>query len=104
MSACSYLWDSQQHLSNAAFWMELSGAVVEVIVGILIVSTFHRKWDEEAKERLEFLFELAFLVAATKMLVAVISNRRIETLREKDEKAAADKAESKYKNVSTVGL
>jgi hypothetical protein len=89
MSVLSYFWDSQNHLSNAAFGFEIVAAAVEVIVGIAVVATFHNEWGEKKRKRLEFLFEVAFLGAALIALVAIVSNRRIETLREKGEQASA---------------
>jgi hypothetical protein len=93
MSVCSYFWDSQQHLSTAAFWIELGGAIVEVIVSIVIVATFNKEWEEKVKKRLEYQFEIGFLIAAAIAVVAIVSNRRLETLREFDEKLAKQKSD-----------
>jgi hypothetical protein len=91
MSAHSFFWDSQDHLSTLAFWLELGGAVVEVVVSIVIVTTFNKDWEEKRRKRIEFLFEIGFLIAAAIAVVAIVSNRRIETLRESDDKETGER-------------
>jgi hypothetical protein len=88
MFVWSYFWDSQSHLSNIAFWLELGGALLEVVVSAVIVATFKKEWsDEKLKGRLELLFEIGFLIAAIIALVAIVSNRRTETLIKREEQA-----------------
>jgi hypothetical protein len=98
MTVCSYFWGSEIHLSNLAFGLEIFGCVIEIIVGIVIVATFHKEFDEHSKKRLEFQFELGFLMAAFIALVAIISNRRIDKLRELGEVQAKQEINNAVSN------
>ena len=78
----SYFWDSEVHLNNVAFAIELLGCVIEVIIAIIAIYTFPKDWAEKRVERIKKLGESFAVVTAIIVLVVLISNRRTSFLQE----------------------
>ncbi len=78
----SYFWNSENHLNNAAFAIELLGCVIEVIIAIVAIANFPKYWAERRIERIKKLGESFAVVTAIIVLVVLISNRRINSLQE----------------------
>jgi hypothetical protein len=83
MSLVSYFWDSEVHLNNLAFVIEVVGCAIEVIVAIIAVATLPKVWTDERKERTKKLAEFFGIIAAIIFLVVLVSNRRTNALQEK---------------------
>ena len=83
MSLFSYFWDSEVHLNNLAFVIEVVGCAIEIIIATIAVVTLPKAWAKERKERIKKLAESFAIVAAIVFLVALVSNRRTSSLQEK---------------------
>jgi hypothetical protein len=82
MCLFSYFWDSEVHLNNLAFGIEVVGCLIEIIIAIIAVVTLPKVWTEERKERIKKLAEFFGIVAAIVFLVALVSNRRTSALQD----------------------
>ena len=67
-----YFWDSEVHLNNLAFAIEVVGCVIEIVVAVVAVATLPKVWTEERKERTKRLAEFFGIVAAGIQQVVVI--------------------------------
>jgi len=91
----SYFWDSEVHLNNLAFGVEVTGCIIEIIIAVIAIATFPKDWSEEQKARIRRLAEIFGVVAAIIFLVALVSNRRTSSLQEARLENKYDVLESK---------
>lgn len=78
----SYIWDSEVHLGNLAFGVELSGCLIEIVVAMVGVATLPKEWTKRRKDHIRHQFEAFGVIASIIFLVALVSNHRIDTLRD----------------------
>lgn len=85
----AYFWNSENHLSNLTFWIELVGSLVEVFVVASYLFTFGKEPTEEVKKQREHRAEVFAFVAAIIVVTVVLGNHRIAQL----QKSMADAAD-----------
>jgi hypothetical protein len=82
MCLLSYFWESESHLHDLVFGVDLGGGVIDVILCIITLVMLRRELTEHENKKVERMIESGALIVAILVLVTIFGIERLATLQE----------------------